>query len=126
MHLLFFWSRSLVLLNKSRILLNKSRILLNKSRILILHPHFSGPIGANDYYVIYTFSLFLILYTSTTKTWVWMSARWFPLRWFWLPPAATRLSLKSSLMVLLLTNNVFSLSSKSVFGIYWPEFECCL
>ena len=49
MHLLFFWSRSLVLLNKSRILLNKSQILLNKSRILILHPHFSGPFGANDY-----------------------------------------------------------------------------
>ena len=47
MHLLFFWSRSLVLLNKSRILLNKSRILLNKSQILILHPHFSGPFGAN-------------------------------------------------------------------------------
>ena len=47
MHLLFFWSRSLVLLNKSRILLNKSQILLNKSRILILHPHFSGPFGAN-------------------------------------------------------------------------------
>ena len=28
MHLLFFWSRSLVLLNKSRILLYKSRILI--------------------------------------------------------------------------------------------------
>ena len=40
MNLLFFWSCSLVLLNKSR-------ILLNKSRILILHPHFSGPFGAN-------------------------------------------------------------------------------
>ena len=36
----FFWSRSLVVLNKSR-------ILLNKSRILILHPHFLGLFGAN-------------------------------------------------------------------------------
>ena len=48
-HPLFFWSRSLVVLNKSRILLSKSRILLNKSRILILHHLFSGPFGANDY-----------------------------------------------------------------------------
>ena len=32
-----FWSRSLVL--------------LNKSRILILHPHFSGPFGANDHFI---------------------------------------------------------------------------
>ena len=31
------------------VVLNKSRILLNKSRILILHPHFSGPFGANVY-----------------------------------------------------------------------------
>ena len=30
-------------------LLNKSRILLNKSQILILHPHFSGPFGANGH-----------------------------------------------------------------------------
>ena len=52
-HPLFFWSRSLVVLNKSRILVSKSRILLNKSRILILHPHFSGPFGANAYSIIY-------------------------------------------------------------------------
>ena len=38
----FFWSRSLVVLNKSQ-------ILLNKSRILILHPHFFGPFGAYAY-----------------------------------------------------------------------------
>ena len=31
------------------VVLNKSRILLNKSQILILHPHFFGPFGANDY-----------------------------------------------------------------------------
>ena len=34
--------------SRSLVVLNKSRILLNKSRILILHPHFSGPFGAND------------------------------------------------------------------------------
>ena len=42
----FFWSRSLVVLNKSR-------ILLNKSRILILHPHFFGPFGANVYFILF-------------------------------------------------------------------------
>ena len=31
------------------VVLNKSRILLNKSRNLILHPHFFGPLGANDH-----------------------------------------------------------------------------
>ena len=31
------------------LVLNKSRILLNKSQILILHPHFFGPFGADDY-----------------------------------------------------------------------------
>ena len=30
------------------VVLNKSRILLDKSWILILHPHFSGPFGANE------------------------------------------------------------------------------
>ena len=47
----------LVVLNKSRILLSKSQILLNKSRILILHPHFSGPFGAN----VYVCGIFLLL-----------------------------------------------------------------
>ena len=49
-----FWSCSLVLLNESQILLNKSRILLNKSQILILHPHFFGPFGANDYVYLHS------------------------------------------------------------------------
>ena len=31
------------------VVLNKSRILLNKSRNFILHPHFFGPLGANDH-----------------------------------------------------------------------------
>ena len=49
----FFGSCSLVLVNKYR-------ILLNKSRIPILHPHFSGPFGANaytEYWLLY-FSIF--------------------------------------------------------------------
>ena len=54
-----FWSRSLVLLNKSRILLNKCQILLNKSRILILHPHFSGPLGANVHTILGYYDSFL-------------------------------------------------------------------
>ena len=38
------------------VVLNKSRILLNKSQILILHPHFSGPFGANVNWSLYLLS----------------------------------------------------------------------
>ena len=51
-HLLFFQSRSLIVLNKSR-------ILLNKSRILILHPLFSGPFCANEYMPIIMYNYIL-------------------------------------------------------------------
>ena len=42
-------------------LLNKSRILLDKSRILILHPHFSGPFGANAYVLCMKYNVYIDL-----------------------------------------------------------------
>ena len=59
-HPLFFWSRSLVVLNKSRILLNKSRIRDLFSKVRDCTPTFSARLAPMDILYILLFDILIV------------------------------------------------------------------